>query len=121
MITTRAPDGANNMDLRDASASKNYVADFCHYRRYFGHEFQKKLQHNFPKMSGGAVKGRLELFRKFIRFGRGRRPLIQAFLHLPVHIPQVFLRLIIQYLTSNVAGVKIGPTSLITNDNMASP
>ena len=55
---------------------KIYVADFCHFRRYFGHEFQKKLQHNFPKMSGeGGVKGRLELFRKFIRFGRGMRPL----------------------------------------------
>ena len=23
---------------------KIYIADFCHYRRYFGHEFQKKLQ-----------------------------------------------------------------------------
>ena len=22
---------------------KIYVADFCHYRRYFGHEFQKKI------------------------------------------------------------------------------
>ena len=33
---------------------KIYVADFCHYRRYFGHEFQKKLQYNFPKMSGGG-------------------------------------------------------------------
>ena len=22
---------------------KIYVADFCHYRRYFGHEFQKKF------------------------------------------------------------------------------
>ena len=28
----------------------------------------KNLQHNFPKMRGG-VKGRLELFRKFILFG----------------------------------------------------
>ena len=35
--------------------------------------FRKKLQHNFPKMRGG-VKGRLELFRKFIRFGRGKFP-----------------------------------------------
>ena len=34
----------------------------------------KNLQHNFPKMRGG-VKGRLELFRKFIRFGGGRHPL----------------------------------------------
>ena len=35
--------------------------------------FRKNLQHNFPKMRGG-VKGRLELFRKFIRFGRGKLP-----------------------------------------------
>ena len=49
---------------------KNYIADFCHYR-YFGHEFRKKLQYDFPKMRGGEV----ELFRKFIRFGGGRLPL----------------------------------------------
>ena len=36
--------------------------------------FGKNLQHNFPKMRGG-IKDRLELFRKFIRFGRGRLPL----------------------------------------------
>ena len=34
----------------------------------------KILQHNFPKMRGGD-QGRLELFRKFIRFGGGRHPL----------------------------------------------
>ena len=34
----------------------------------------KKAQYDFPKMRGG-VKGRLELFRKFIRFGRARLPL----------------------------------------------
>ena len=27
---------------------KNFVADFCHYRRYFGHEFRKNL--DFLKM-----------------------------------------------------------------------
>ena len=32
-------------------------------------------QYNFPKMRGG-VKGRLELFRKFIRFGNVLRPLV---------------------------------------------
>ena len=53
---------------------KIYIADFCHYRRYFGHEFRKNLQYDFPKMRGG-VKGRLKLFRKFIRFGGGRLPL----------------------------------------------
>ena len=35
----------------------------------------KNLQHNFPKMRGG-VQGRLELFRKFIRFGWVRHPSI---------------------------------------------
>ena len=38
--------------------------------------FGKNLQHNFPKMRGGGAKGRLELFRKFFRFGRGRFPLV---------------------------------------------
>ena len=35
----------------------------------------RNLQYNFPKMRGGrgGVKGRLELFRKFIRFGNVRR------------------------------------------------
>ena len=36
--------------------------------------FRKNLQHNFPKNEGGGINGRLELFRKFIRFGRGMRP-----------------------------------------------
>ena len=35
---------------------KNYIADFCHYRRYFGHEFRKNLQYDFPKMRGGGSK-----------------------------------------------------------------
>ena len=40
--------------------------------------FRKNLQHNFPKMRGGVgVKGRLELFRKFIRFGRGRLSIVR--------------------------------------------
>ena len=29
----------------------------------------ENLQYNFPKTRGGGVKGHLELFRKFIRFG----------------------------------------------------
>ena len=33
-------------------------------------------QHDFPKMRGGGVKGRLELFRKFICFGREMLPLV---------------------------------------------
>ena len=34
-----------------------------------------ELRHDFPKMRGGGVKGRLELFRKFIHFGLVTRPL----------------------------------------------
>ena len=34
---------------------------------------EKNLQRDFPKMRGG-VKGRLELFRKFMRFGSGMLP-----------------------------------------------
>ena len=29
----------------------------------------KNLQHNFPKMKGGGVKGRFDFFQKFTRFG----------------------------------------------------
>jgi len=36
----------------------------------------KKAQHDFPKMRGGGIKGRLELFQKFIRFGIAALPLI---------------------------------------------
>ena len=35
----------------------------------------KKAQHDFPKMRGGGIKGRLELFQKFIRFGSAALPL----------------------------------------------
>jgi len=34
----------------------------------------KKAQYDFPKMRGGGVKGRLELFQKFIRFGMAALP-----------------------------------------------
>ena len=70
---------------------KIYVADFCHYRLYFGHEFQKKICNItfrkcfFSENEGRGVRGRLELFRKFIRFGRGRRPLSR-----PLLTPQSF-------------------------------
>ena len=38
------------------------------YAGLFEQEIGKNLQHDFPKMRRG-VKGRLELFQKFIRFG----------------------------------------------------
>ena len=37
----------------------------------------KNSQYDFPKLRGG-VNGRLELFRKFIRFGRVNLPLAAA-------------------------------------------
>ena len=55
------------------SFSENYIADFCHYKRFFGHEFRKKNAIWFSE-NGGGVKGRLEFFQKFIRFGRAIRP-----------------------------------------------
>ena len=33
------------------------------------------LQYNFQNMRGGGVEGRLEFFRKFIRFGTATLPL----------------------------------------------
>ena len=33
---------------------KIYVADFCHYRQYFGQEFRKNLQYDFLKVRGDA-------------------------------------------------------------------
>ena len=35
----------------------------------------KKAQHDFPKMRGGGIKGRLELFQKIITFGDAILPL----------------------------------------------
>ena len=35
----------------------------------FGQFLRKKMQHDFLKMRGGGVKGCLQLFRKFFRFG----------------------------------------------------
>ena len=36
----------------------------------------KKAQHCFPKIGLGGVRGRLEVFRKFIEFGTGSLPLV---------------------------------------------
>ena len=43
---------------------KNFIANLVLVRLVYG----KKLQYIFQKM-GGGVKGRSEIFRKFIRFG----------------------------------------------------
>ena len=53
--------------------SKNLHCRFWTFLGFF-QTFSKKLQHNFPKSMGGEVKDRLELFRKFIRFGTVNRP-----------------------------------------------
>ena len=45
---------------------KNFVADLSTSR--------KKAQHSFPKRGRVGIRGRLEVFRKFIRFGEERRP-----------------------------------------------
>ena len=65
------------MNFRKSSEiPKINIADFCHYRWYFGHEIRKNLQHDVPKMRDG-VKGRLELFQKFIRCGGAGLPLVK--------------------------------------------
>ena len=51
----------------------NYFADFGPLDSFFRTFSEKKLQHNFPKMRG-RVKGRLEFFRNFIRYGSLTRP-----------------------------------------------
>ena len=77
---------------------KNYVANFSIKNEHFGavktmnfrkkggghaipNEFRckflglpKKAQHCFPKIGWGGVRGRLEVFRKFIEFGTGSLP-----------------------------------------------
>ena len=67
----------------------------------------KKAQYDFPKMRGGGVKGRLELFQKFIRFGRAALPLLYTlFLGHPVqdyifnHRMMVFLETMQQEFSS---------------------
>ena len=42
--------------------------------RTFVAYLSQNTQHDFPKMRGGGAKGRLELFRSFIRFGVPIRP-----------------------------------------------
>ena len=60
------------------SIQKFILQIFANCRLYFGHEFRKNLQYDFPKIRGWGVKGRLELFRKFIRFGNAGHPLDRA-------------------------------------------
>ena len=58
--------------------SKNLCCRFLPLEEgYFGHEFRNKSATWFSENEGGGVKGRSELFRKFIRFGEGKLPLWQ--------------------------------------------
>ena len=50
---------------------KIYITDFCHYRRYFVHEFRKKLQYDFPKMRGGGDQRPFGTFPKINPFWKG--------------------------------------------------
>ena len=52
-------------------------------------------QYNFSKMRGG-IKGRLELFRKFIRFGIVLRPLVSSHFHF--FFPPFYTFTLLQYL-----------------------
>ena len=50
--------------------SKNLYCRFWTFiKGLFSDVLWKYLQHNFPKMRGVGVEGRLEFFQKFIRFG----------------------------------------------------
>ena len=60
------------------SNPKIYVADFCHYNRYFGHEFWKKNpQHDFTKMRGGGQRP-FGTFWKIHPFLKGQASLSEA-------------------------------------------
>ena len=52
------------MFYRKSSNPKIYIADLCHYKRYFGHEFLKKIHNMIFRKWGAGVKGRLEFFWK---------------------------------------------------------
>ena len=63
------------------SDPKNYVALFSVKEKRNGHRFPGKSATLFSKNRvRGGVRGRLEVFRKFIEFGPGRSPLF------PLHI-----------------------------------
>ena len=57
------------------SNPKIYVADFCHYKGVFRSWILEKIRNMIFRKWGG-VNGRLELFRKFIRFGGDKLPLV---------------------------------------------
>ena len=60
---------------------KIYIADFCHYKGYFSHEFWKKNpQHDFPKMRGGGQRP-FGTFPKIHPFLKGQASLRCSILH----------------------------------------
>ena len=62
-------------------------------------------QYDFPKMRGG-VKGRLELFRKFISFGDAILPLIQM-----QHFTEIFARMLGGIHNQTIAQIPLSSSS----------
>ena len=57
------------------SDPKIYVADFCHYKGYFGHDFQKKSATWFSENEGGGVQRPFGTFPKIHPFWEGNASL----------------------------------------------
>ena len=57
---------------------KIYIADFCHYRRYFGHEFQEKFAIWFSEKWGGGGQRPFGTFPKIHPFWKGKASLSEA-------------------------------------------
>ena len=54
---------------------KIYIADFCHYRRYFGHEFHKKFAIQLSEKWGGGGQLPFGTFPKIHPFWKGKASL----------------------------------------------
>ena len=66
------PEDNLGMDKPTKTDKIQNIANFCHYKRYFGHKFWKKFSYIFRKRGRG--KGCLEFFQKIIYFGGFIRP-----------------------------------------------
>ena len=62
----------NKTHFEEGTSKSLYYLTIIPLRIYATISVIKKLQYNFPKM--GGVKGRLEFFLKFMRFGSGILP-----------------------------------------------
>ena len=59
---------------------------FKHKQDFLSMKLIQNLQHDYPKMRGGGVKGRLK-FRKKFPFGAAIRPLVNNALRFPLSHP----------------------------------